>query len=278
MNPMVMAKVLALGEIAAGGLPDTMYLPKEQANAEFIKAWKWLFDGGSCQMIVGNIAEFKADTNSPADIRSLEDALKLQRWVQKTRISFGLTGTLSVASMIIGYTKQGTITDLNLGKTVTALETEVGVSLRLEKNVINTFYQHYGSHIDDTRAMSFFRYLSYLTPVSCVRMHTLISQAKYSRLTAICTIRSALVEYPDFDWDKISGYFPAEWAALRAGLQAMGNNPYYGFRQDLGPAKSTNFRSIAFVAKELLQQVGNDRQLAGFKGWALTIKFQTKIQ
>lgn len=276
-NPMNMAKVLTLGEIAAAGLPDSFYMPTDKANKEFIKAWKWLYDGNPCQMIIGNVAEFKASEGAPQDILTMADALVLQDWVRRTRINFELTGTISVASMIVGYTKQGTITDLSLSKTMSALESEVGLTLRLEKGVINTFYKHYGSYIDDTRAESFFRYLSYLTPVSCIRMHTLISQAKYSRLTAICTIKTALVEYSDFDWDKVTGYFPTEWTNFKAGLRAMNNNPYYGFRQDLGDAKSTNFRSLAFVAKELLQQVGQDRQLAGFRGWATSIKFQSKI-
>ena len=47
----------------------------------------------------------------------------------------------------------------------------------------------------------------------------------------------------------------------------VGRNKYYGFRQSLGSATSTGFKNVAWVAKEILVQMGKGDSLKDYQGW-----------
>ncbi|KAG5871292.1 hypothetical protein JTB14_030414 [Gonioctena quinquepunctata] len=90
-------------------------------------------------------------------------------------------------------------------------------------------------------------------------------------------IREAIKDYTDFDWGYISLCFPQEWARFETAVRTVGGNQYYGFRKELGDAKSTNFKSLAWVAKELLIKAGGKTSLSRYSGWVGLIAHQNAI-
>uniref|UniRef100_A0A8D8W6Q7 Uncharacterized protein n=1 Tax=Cacopsylla melanoneura TaxID=428564 RepID=A0A8D8W6Q7_9HEMI len=76
--------------------------------------------------------------------------------------------------------------------------------------------------------------------------------------------------YQNFPWHRIAVLFPRDWANYQLALTAIGNNVYYGFRRDLGPAKSTGFRNLTYVATQLLIKCGGETNLRSHGGLPTT--------
>jgi hypothetical protein len=47
---------------------------------------------------------------------------------------------------------------------------------------------------------------------------------------------------------------------------AIGTNPYYGFDRNIAAAKSTGYKTIAWVAKELLVRLSSETALTRYQG------------
>jgi len=46
----------------------------------------------------------------------------------------------------------------------------------------------------------------------------------------------------------------------------VGDNLYYGFKRNMGPARSTLYESIEYVARELLVKINGERTLLRYAG------------
>lgn len=90
-----------------------------------------------------------------------------------------------------------------------------------------------------------------------------------SGLTALDIIRCAMKIAPDFSWAKIALLLPQDARNVLSAFQTVGNNPYYGFKQDLGIVKSTNYKSFSYVSKELCKKFGGPTYstIEQYRGW-----------
>ncbi|CAH0562969.1 unnamed protein product [Brassicogethes aeneus] len=90
-------------------------------------------------------------------------------------------------------------------------------------------------------------------------------QTRWVGLVPQCML--ALKAYPDFDWTTAFHLFSQDTTNYRTALTVVNGNVYYGFIKDLGAARSTKFANLAYVAKELLIQVGGEVSLRTYQGW-----------
>lgn len=73
--------------------------------------------------------------------------------------------------------------------------------------------------------------------------------------------------FPLFPWDIVRNQYPVDWINFEQALQTVGNNPWFGYRKDIGFAKASGLKNLAWVSKELLIQGAGDDALRRYKGW-----------
>lgn len=135
----------------------------------------------------------------------------------------------------------------------------------------DAFYRHFGNNINDTNISDIFDRWNALIGEKCLRLNLTITRASESGLTSYLVIGQAIRTYNDFDWARIAMLYPAEWQNYCAAVEAVGNNPFYGYRKNLGVVRSTKYKSIAYVAKQLLIIVGGQSSLRFYQGWATRV-------
>lgn len=189
--------------------------------------------------------------------------------------------TLNPLDLIVGVTvsiaKRGTLSVEFMNKIVEGILQDLGANINLEIEAIQTFYRFFAGGIDDVTIPLIQRRWQQLIPQQALRLTLTVAQLAGSGLTTYSTIGTALRKYPNFNWGVIERTFPTEWANFRVALNTVGNNVYYGFRRDLGVVKSTNFKSLGYIAKELLVRADGRVTLNRYMGWARSIKFKAQI-
>ncbi|XKL61658.1 hypothetical protein PGB90_001491 [Kerria lacca] len=88
---------------------------------------------------------------------------------------------------------------------------------------------------------------------TALRLRLTIVQAAGSGLTCLILILKAMRIYANFPWWVVAALYGNEMANVETATTAVGDNPYYGFKKDLGAVKSRLYKNIAWVAKELLK-------------------------
>lgn len=182
-----------------------------------------------------------------------------------------------IVGVTVSVAKRGTLSVEFLNKIVEGIFQDLGANINLDIEPIQTFYKFFGSEINDETIPLIQRTWERLIPQQALRLMLTVSQLAGSGLTTYSTIGTALRLYPTFNWGVISRTFPIEWENYRVALTTVGNNVYYGFRKELGIVKSTNFKSLGYIAKELLVRGDGRVSLNRYMGWARSIKFRQQI-
>lgn len=79
-----------------------------------------------------------------------------------------------------------------------------------------------------------------------------MQQSVRSGMTSYWLIWDAISAYPGFSWADVAVIIPQDFAKYAEAVAIVGTNQYYGFDQDLGAAKHTNYLSLSLVACKLL--------------------------
>lgn len=182
-----------------------------------------------------------------------------------------------IVGVTVSVAKRGTLSVEFLNKIVEGIFQDLGTNINLDIEPIQTFYKFFGSEINDATIPLIQQTWERLIPQQALRLMLTVSQLAGSGLTTYSTIGTALRLYPTFNWGVISRTFPIEWENYRIALTTVGNNVYYGFRKELGMVKSTNFKSLGYIAKELLVRGDGRITLNRYMGWARSIKFKQQI-
>lgn len=106
-----------------------------------------------------------------------------------------------------------------------------------------------------------------LLPAHAVRMKTTVQQASWAGLTSMVVIGRAMILYPDFLWDNINNAFPNEFNAFFAAGTVVGGDIYYGFNKNLEAIKSTLYKNLSYVCKELFINGNCEESLKNYRGW-----------
>lgn len=177
--------------------------------------------------------------------------------------------TIAFVAMFVGISKRGSITQEKLDKIIDGLYNEIQVRVAITDNLIQSVYTQFGRYVNEENAGDLFRRWSTgMTGVS-LRMQITLSQTANAGLTAITAIKDAYVAFPNFNWPAIAHILRNDVAAATEAFRIIDGNAYYGFRRDLGPIASTKYKSLAYVAKELLLRYGGPAfgGLRYYAGW-----------
>lgn len=187
---------------------------------------------------------------------------------QRAKPFYRISGAGIIAHVTIAIAKRGTISGDKLTKLEEGISQDLGVAIQLDADVIPKFYRLFGNGINDMTVATIFEHWLRILPQQALRLMLTVNQSLNSGLTQLIVISEALKDYPDFPWWKISRIFPTEWNNVIAALTLVDGNQYYGFKKDLGIVRSTNYKSIGYIAKELRVRIGGQASLNRYQGWA----------
>lgn len=184
-----------------------------------------------------------------------------------------------LTSVLVSVSKRGQMSTDYSNKIREGIRADFGDNnITFNERPCEIFWKTYGVAINDRVIEQVVNRWIAATPESAVRLRTTLQQAKYQGLTVYCMIGKAIRKFQQFKWGVVQRMFAAEWTNYQAALTAVGNNAWYGYRKDLGAAKSTNFPSLAWIAKNLLNRVGGDANIMRYRGGVTRIEFQAQIE
>lgn len=278
-----MRMLLCIGEGLMPFLEDGSFLTKDEARREFIRTFvnEWTEIKAVLRV---HMAKIKGDaTDSDKDFldddlnfKSVNDMVKdatfcmrlLKIWVEFLEESQKRKTASVIVTFLVSMAWRGMVTPARLTKFTTEMDTiSPGMSTMCTKDHIGVIWNTFGPRLNDGNVGTIFETWYQLIPPSAIRCRVVLLQAAGSGLTALDVIARAIKTFPAFPWFKIARMYPEEWTAALIAIQTVGTNKWYGFRQDLGPVRSTLYRNITWVGKELLIRSGNDPSLQNKQGW-----------
>ncbi|AJG39059.1 putative nucleoprotein [Tacheng Tick Virus 5] len=173
------------------------------------------------------------------------------------------------ATFFISMAKRGTITPDKLNKITEELAETLGISMELEASSIRLAFKTVGGKVPDNKIQPVFEHLSALVADISLRMKITLDQAVGTGLTALSTIKRAREKFPNFPWGRAARLLNTDFQRAAAAAREVQGDAYYGFRKTLGPVRSTLYRSLAWLCKELLVKYGGPEHgpLARYQGW-----------
>ncbi|CAN7944361.1 unnamed protein product, partial [Ixodes pacificus] len=114
----------------------------------------------------------------------------------------------------------------------------------------------------------FSAFQEHMTTVWNIRLHVTLQQAVGSGLAGLRLIKRAINVHPLFPWDQVANILPTESLRVAAAFRAVGNDLYYGFKADLGPARSALYPRYVWICQTLLMRhnAGDERTLRDCQG------------
>lgn len=296
-----MLLAVVAGELMVDGLPADQYLNQRDANTRVYHAVREVSQGRGLANIslanylqsrptglarnvdpplAGAAAAAAPAADDPAVVHALYDreVVPYMAWaILRMPINLVISPLDIIIHTYVAMAKRGTISEGFAQKVAGGVQTEINRDVEISSESCRIIYNLYGKGITaDNCEATFDRWLAKL-PVNCMRLKLTLNQTACSGLTAFVVIGRAMRLYPRFDWAKIAQLYPDEIANFQAALTAVAGNAYYGFNKDLGAAKSTNFRNLAHVAKELLIRLNGDGSLRQYRGWVKVVKYVAKV-
>jgi hypothetical protein len=172
------------------------------------------------------------------------------------------------AYFYVSMAKRGGITQKKLDSLITEINTANGTNIQSDQDATRRIWEHCGRHITAANAPNAFHtWETSLTAPTALRVRIACQQASGAGLTALTTIVRAIKCFPTFYWSRVFKWFPEETAALRDALLLVNNNPYFGFSAEMGQARATRYKNLAWVSKELLLRISGETSLRAYKGW-----------
>lgn len=181
--------------------------------------------------------------------------------------------------VFVSMSKRGTITDAKLDKILAEVQAQIGYGLVMNRELVSKAYKVFSQNMTADHVSEAFTKWSEVMEGLSLRLTITLSQAVGGGLTALSTVKKAMQVYPTFPWKKVAAMFPGEAANLSEGLELVKDDKYYGFKENLGKAAGTNFKNIAYVAKELMLKQGGDdnKALRYYAGWTRNPVAKTQL-
>lgn len=71
--------------------------------------------------------------------------------------------------------------------------------------------------------------------------------------------------------------YPTEVVDVLQAMNTVENNVWYGYKHDLGPVRSTRYKNLAYVAKEVLIKIEERSSLTRYMGWIRRAQYQAAV-
>ncbi|KAG8175479.1 hypothetical protein JTE90_004171 [Oedothorax gibbosus] len=161
--------------------------------------------------------------------------------------------------MFLCYTCQGNISQAKLTKIMTELAGQQ-INLSLTRDVVQGLWARFGSTFGEEAASIFFPRWEAIFErhAPLIRLRLLFNQAAWTGLTGLSMIREMIAAYPDFPWHVLAAKYRDQWNRMLAAHRAVGENQWYGYRKDIGPASVRHYKTIAYCAKQIREVVQGD--------------------
>lgn len=275
-------KSLVIGELMSPMLPTNLCLQRDRANAEFVFICMYLLKNdtvynrnktGVQWVEYINNANQQLDPANRVVVPSLDhptipDLQNYLLWLVYTMPKSQYMSALQLLiTTYVGAAKRGTVSDKFIEKIQTGIKDDLGENITLDIGVIHSTYVNFGRYINADNAKTVFDTWLTDVPEHALRLRLTLEQVSGSGLTAFLTIGKAIMKYKDFPWHKLDRLTDGEMTNYLGAIRVVNGNPYYGFNRDLKAAKSTNYSSIAYVAKELLIRIAGELSLKNYQGW-----------
>jgi hypothetical protein len=288
-------KAMIMGETLSPMIPATKYSDQQSARISVITWIKWgmiheIFDAlGDYNNL--NFQEFKALPEIRQNFNIAEmpavyppphatiETFELNQVIfMMTFFAYNLRDarrTKAIECLTLAYcalAKRGQVTQEFCVKIINSIRDELAVNITMTSLTINALYKGYMLGVNETNAELVLNYLDAQLPDIALRLKLTLTQASGSGLTLYIIIGKALRMYHDFQWGRANLLTGGEMANWNAAMDIIGNNLYYGFKRDLGAARSTLYKSIGYVAKELLVKINGEVSLERYGGLSGNIK------
>lgn len=279
-------------ELLGPALPETFFLPTEAARSMLIRAVRELLAHMRLSVMSRgnreNYHEFMelhptlAGTPLPDDYDMYETdpqiAMRLLGCIAAGALSiYSVSGVSIITHIIVAVCKRGIVSQEFLEKISTGIRDDLSLDVILDEATIALFFKQFGKNIDENSVGAILTRWGSRLPGGAMRLSLTIQQTSGSGLTSLKTIGKAITSFPDFPWWHICALFPGEWNSFRIAVAKVGTNAYYGFSKDLMEVRSTKYKSLAWIAKELLAKIGGDRRIGAYKGWPSRIAHQPTV-
>nr|CAI5819422.1 unnamed protein product [Callosobruchus analis] len=288
----------AIGECLGPALSDDRYFPRDVAVARIRSVGTWLRHNrnniGDLTMATENnydqtLAFVTNSTNNmgfetiqllnvfpliPAagDDVTLQEAILLithaanhaTEWITNYPLS-------SLLHLHIAIAKQGNVTTRFVSKVRQGVSTDLQVQVDISPALITMFWNTFRNGINDANVQELFRQWEAWIPSMALRMRLIVQQTVLTGLTVLACIGRAMKLHPSFKWADVGALLPMEMTAYKDAVTAVGGNSYYGYKKDLGKVASTHYKSIGYVAWQLLSRASGINTLNSYKGWPRNI-------
>lgn len=219
---------------------------------------------------------FIASWDAPTEIFDHAYAI-LIHIMNNTLPAFQITGVTLLANVYCAVPRRSQVTDLFATKVQTGIFDDLGMRISIRADALRIFYNKFGWNINRQNIGIVLNHWQARLPAEALRLSLVVQQAANSRLTALVVIGRALQRYRNFRRDAVAEIYRDKWAACIVALQAVNGDAYYGFSLDLGNVKSTLYKNLAWVSKELLFRVGGETSLRGYAGWVTRAREQAAM-
>lgn len=182
-----------------------------------------------------------------------------------------------IVSTHVALAKRGACTDGFLYKICDGVMSDLNKTISLSPHVIKAIFHAYGTYINQHNTKSLFLRWENMIPPTALRLRLTMQQMRGEGLTTINVIVKAMRLYSDFDWARIAHVFPDEIIAATRALRVIDNNPYHGYAPDVRFVRSTLYKNVSYVAKELLIKINGEGALSQYRGWPHAPKYQAVL-
>ncbi|QPB73973.1 glycoprotein [Hymenopteran chu-related virus OKIAV147] len=172
-----------------------------------------------------------------------------------------------VFHMLIAICKQGNATIKSIQKMQQDVSRDLDIQIELHMEVVKTVHRHSTGSINETSVAHIIEQWNAWIPAGALRARLTVQQASFVNLTSFVTIGRAIRLYATFPWARVAGLYPVDVENFIAAEAVVAGNQYFGFARDLGVVRSTKYKNLAWLAKELLVRIKGETSLTKYKGW-----------
>lgn len=185
---------------------------------------------------------------------------------KEAKSGWKMSGLSLLVHTYVSVLKRGTVTTGFLRKIQRGIEADIGNSIEFRVEALKAFYDFFGEGIDANSIKHIIAWWKSLLPQHALRLVLTVNQTAGGGLTSIISIGRAVYKYQNFKWSIIKSMFPDDWQAALTAMATIDGDPYYGFNRDLRAVRSTLYKSLVYVAMQLLIKVGGESSLTAYGG------------
>lgn len=182
-----------------------------------------------------------------------------------------------IASQVAALMRRGSLTEAWATKYLDGVSQELNIQMLTPDQLIDVArktWARISPTLTPATAETIIVNWNNLIPAHAIRMRTTITQASWAGLTTMTVIGRAMVLFASFPWPNITNAFRNEMGNFLAAVTAVGDNRYYGFGTNVEAVKSTLFKNLGYVAKELLVRGNNERSLSLYQYCVIVFKYK----